>query len=100
MVAVWTDVPFAGGGTRGCFLAGWALGFGRTGQIGEPLIGGTLLGMGWGWAGDGLGMGWASRDIFLAEALRRQCIGARHLAWLVPDEDGSVRRLRTPPVPS
>jgi MFS transporter, AAHS family, 4-hydroxybenzoate transporter len=25
---------------------GWALGFGRIGQIGEPLVGGTLLGLG------------------------------------------------------
>ncbi len=53
--------------------AGWALGFGRIGQIGGPLIGGTLL-----------GMGWASRDIFLAASGPAACvaIGMATLGWL------------------
>lgn len=53
--------------------AGWALGFGRVGQIGGPLIGGTLL-----------GLGWASRDIFLAASGPAACvaIGMATLGWL------------------
>ena len=53
--------------------AGWALGFGRVGQIGGPLIGGTLL-----------GLGWAARDIFLAAAVPATCvaIGMATLGWL------------------
>jgi AAHS family 4-hydroxybenzoate transporter-like MFS transporter len=38
--------------------AGWALGAGRLGTIGGPLIGGLLL-----------GLGWPARDIFLAAAV-------------------------------
>ncbi len=45
--------------------AGWALGLGRIGQIGGPLVGGTLL-----------GLGWASRDIFLAATVPAACVGA------------------------
>ncbi|HBK06741.1 MAG TPA: hypothetical protein DDZ81_12865 [Acetobacteraceae bacterium] len=53
--------------------AGWALGFGRIGQIGGPLVGGTLL-----------GLGWASRDIFLAASVPAACvaIGMGTLGWL------------------
>jgi AAHS family 4-hydroxybenzoate transporter-like MFS transporter len=53
--------------------AGWALGFGRIGQIGGPLIGGTLL-----------GLGWAARDIFLAASVPAACvaIGMGTLGWL------------------
>jgi AAHS family 4-hydroxybenzoate transporter-like MFS transporter len=52
---------------------GWALGLGRIGQIGGPLIGGTLL-----------GLGWASRDIFLAASGPAACvaIGMATLGWL------------------
>ena len=52
---------------------GWALGFGRIGQIGGPLVGGTLL-----------GLGWASRDIFLAASIPAACvaIGMGTLGWL------------------
>lgn len=52
---------------------GWALGFGRIGQIGGPLVGGTLL-----------GLGWASRDIFLAASVPAACvaIGMGTLGWL------------------
>ena len=53
--------------------AGWALGFGRIGQIGGPLVGGTLL-----------GLGWASRDIFLAASIPAFCVacGMAALSWL------------------
>jgi AAHS family 4-hydroxybenzoate transporter-like MFS transporter len=53
--------------------AGWALGFGRIGQIGGPLVGGTLL-----------GLGWASRDIFLAASVPAACVavGMGTLGWL------------------
>jgi MFS transporter, AAHS family, 4-hydroxybenzoate transporter len=52
---------------------GWALGLGRVGQIGGPLIGGMLL-----------GLGWASRDIFLAASVPALCvaIGMATLGWL------------------
>ena len=53
---------------------GWALGLGRIGQIGGPLIGGLLL-----------GLGWASRDIFLAASFPATCcvaIGMATLGWL------------------
>ncbi len=43
--------------------AGWALGLGRVGQIGGPLVGGTLL-----------GLGWAARDIFLAASIPATCV--------------------------
>jgi AAHS family 4-hydroxybenzoate transporter-like MFS transporter len=60
---------------------GWALGFGRIGQIGGPLIGGTLL-----------GMGWASRDIFLAASGPAACvaIGVATLGWLRHRHDTRV----------
>jgi AAHS family 4-hydroxybenzoate transporter-like MFS transporter len=52
---------------------GWALGFGRIGQIGGPLVGGTLL-----------QLGWASRDIFLAASVPAGCValGMGALGWL------------------
>lgn len=52
---------------------GWALGLGRIGQIGGPLIGGILL-----------GLGWTSRDIFLAASVPAFCvaIGMATLGWL------------------
>lgn len=61
--------------------AGWALGFGRVGQIGGPLIGGTLL-----------GLGWASRDIFLAASGPAACvaIGMATLGWLRHRRDRQV----------
>ena len=60
---------------------GWALGFGRIGQIGGPLVGGTLL-----------GMGWASRDIFLAAAGPAACVavGMATLGWLRFRHDARV----------
>ena len=60
---------------------GWALGFGRIGQIGGPLIGGTLL-----------GLGWASRDIFLAASVPAACvaIGMGMLGWLRYRHDARV----------
>ena len=53
--------------------AGWALGLGRVGQIGGPLVGGTLL-----------ELGWASRDIFLAASIPAACVavGMGTLGWL------------------
>ena len=42
---------------------GWALGVGRLGQIGGPLVGGLLL-----------GLGWAPADIFLAAAGPAFCV--------------------------
>jgi len=53
--------------------AGWALGLGRIGQIGGPLVGGTLL-----------QLGWASRDIFLAASVPAACVaaGMATLGWL------------------
>jgi AAHS family 4-hydroxybenzoate transporter-like MFS transporter len=42
---------------------GWALGVGRLGQIGGPLVGGTLL-----------GLGWQPTDIFLAAAGPAACV--------------------------
>ena len=42
---------------------GWALAMGRVGQIGGPLVGGALL-----------GLGWASRDIFLAASVPAFCV--------------------------
>ena len=42
---------------------GWALGLGRIGQIGGPLIGGTLL-----------HLGWAAHDIFLAASVPAACV--------------------------
>ena len=42
---------------------GWALGLGRCGQIGGPLVGGLLL-----------GAGWMPRDIFLAAAVPAFCV--------------------------
>ncbi len=61
--------------------AGWALGLGRIGQIGGPLIGGTLL-----------GLGWASRDIFLAAAGPATCvaIGMATLGWLRHRRDAAL----------
>jgi len=61
--------------------AGWALGLGRIGQIGGPLIGGTLL-----------GLGWASRDIFLAASVPAACvaIGMATLGWLRHRHDARV----------
>jgi AAHS family 4-hydroxybenzoate transporter-like MFS transporter len=61
--------------------AGWALGLGRIGQIGGPLIGGTLL-----------GLGWASRDIFLAASVPAACvaIGMATLGWLRHRHDTRV----------
>jgi AAHS family 4-hydroxybenzoate transporter-like MFS transporter len=52
---------------------GWALGVGRIGQIGGPLVGGTLL-----------GLGWAARDIFLAASVPAACVavGMATLGWL------------------
>ena len=52
---------------------GWALGIGRIGQIGGPLVGGTLL-----------GLGWPPRDIFLAASVPAACvaIGMAILGWL------------------
>jgi AAHS family 4-hydroxybenzoate transporter-like MFS transporter len=52
---------------------GWALGLGRIGQIGGPLIGGTLL-----------GLGWTSEDIFLAASVPAACVaaGMATLGWL------------------
>ena len=66
--------------------AGWALGFGRIGQIGGPLIGGTLL-----------GLGWASRDIFLAASVPAAyvAIGVGMLGWLRYRHDA---RVETPAV--
>jgi AAHS family 4-hydroxybenzoate transporter-like MFS transporter len=60
---------------------GWALGFGRIGQIGGPLVGGTLL-----------GLGWASRDIFLAASGPAACvaIGMATLGWLRYRHDARV----------
>lgn len=45
--------------------AGWALGVGRLGQIGGPLVGGTLL-----------ELGWTPSDIFLAAACPAFCVAA------------------------
>ena len=42
---------------------GWALALGRVGQIGGPLIGGILL-----------GLGWTSRDIFLVASVPAFCV--------------------------
>jgi MFS transporter, AAHS family, 4-hydroxybenzoate transporter len=58
---------------------GWALGLGRVGQIGGPLVGGTLL-----------QLGWASRDIFLAASVPAACvaIGMGTLGWLRYWHDG------------
>jgi AAHS family 4-hydroxybenzoate transporter-like MFS transporter len=52
---------------------GWALGLGRIGQIGGPLIGGTLL-----------GLGWTSQVIFLAASVPAACVaaGMATLGWL------------------
>jgi AAHS family 4-hydroxybenzoate transporter-like MFS transporter len=52
---------------------GWALGFGRIGQIGGPLIGGGLL-----------SLGWTARDIFLAASVPAACvaIGMATLGWI------------------
>ena len=52
---------------------GWALGLGRIGQIGGPLVGGTLL-----------QLGWASRDIFLAASVPAAAVaaGMATLGWL------------------
>jgi AAHS family 4-hydroxybenzoate transporter-like MFS transporter len=53
--------------------AGWALGLGRVGQIGGPLVGGTLL-----------GLGWTSQSIFLAASIPACCValGVAILGWL------------------
>jgi AAHS family 4-hydroxybenzoate transporter-like MFS transporter len=53
--------------------AGWALGLGRIGQIGGPLIGGLLL-----------GLGWTSGNIFLVATVPAFCvaIGMATLGWL------------------
>ena len=53
--------------------AGWALGLGRIGQIGGPLIGGTLL-----------GFGWTAQAIFLAASVPAACVaaGMATLGWL------------------
>jgi MFS transporter, AAHS family, 4-hydroxybenzoate transporter len=61
--------------------AGWALGLGRIGQIGGPLIGGTLL-----------QLGWAARDIFLAASVPAACvaIGMATLGWLRHRHDARV----------
>jgi AAHS family 4-hydroxybenzoate transporter-like MFS transporter len=61
--------------------AGWALGLGRIGQIGGPLVGGTLL-----------ELGWASRDIFLAASVPAACvaIGMATLGWLRHKHDARV----------
>jgi AAHS family 4-hydroxybenzoate transporter-like MFS transporter len=61
--------------------AGWALGLGRVGQIGGPLVGGTLL-----------QLGWASRDIFLAASIPAACvaIGMATLGWLRQKHDARV----------
>jgi AAHS family 4-hydroxybenzoate transporter-like MFS transporter len=61
--------------------AGWALGLGRIGQIGGPLVGGTLL-----------GLGWASRDIFLAASIPAACvaIGMATLGWLRHQRDARI----------
>jgi MFS transporter, AAHS family, 4-hydroxybenzoate transporter len=58
---------------------GWALALGRVGQIGGPLIGGMLL-----------GLGWTSRDIFLAASGPAFCvaIGMATLGWLRQAHDG------------
>jgi AAHS family 4-hydroxybenzoate transporter-like MFS transporter len=60
---------------------GWALGLGRIGQIGGPLVGGTLL-----------GLGWPSRDIFLAASGPAACvaIGMATLGWLRHQHDAKV----------
>lgn len=60
---------------------GWALGLGRIGQIGGPLVGGVLL-----------GLGWASRDIFLAASIPAACvaIGMGTLGWLRYAHEGRV----------
>jgi AAHS family 4-hydroxybenzoate transporter-like MFS transporter len=52
---------------------GWALGVGRLGQIGGPLVGGTLL-----------GLGWQPSDIFLAAAGPAFCValGMATLSYL------------------
>ncbi len=52
---------------------GWALAMGRVGQIGGPLIGGILL-----------GLGWTSKEIFLAASVPAFCvaIGMATLGWL------------------
>jgi AAHS family 4-hydroxybenzoate transporter-like MFS transporter len=52
---------------------GWALGVGRLGQIGGPLVGGLLL-----------GLGWAPTDIFLAAAGPAFCVamGMATLSYL------------------
>jgi MFS transporter, AAHS family, 4-hydroxybenzoate transporter len=57
---------------------GWALGLGRVGQIGGPLVGGTLL-----------QLGWASRDIFLAASVPAACVaaGMAMLGWLRHQHD-------------
>jgi AAHS family 4-hydroxybenzoate transporter-like MFS transporter len=64
--------------------AGWALGLGRIGQIGGPLVGGTLL-----------QFGWASRDIFLAASVPAACvaIGMATLGWLRHQHDARVAGL-------
>jgi MFS transporter, AAHS family, 4-hydroxybenzoate transporter len=61
--------------------AGWALGLGRIGQIGGPLIVGLLL-----------GLGWTSRDIFLAASVPAFCvaIGMATLGWLRRDQDAGA----------
>jgi AAHS family 4-hydroxybenzoate transporter-like MFS transporter len=60
---------------------GWALGFGRIGQIGGPLVGGTLL-----------GLGWVPGDIFLAAAVPAACVaaGMATLGWLRHWHDGQA----------
>jgi AAHS family 4-hydroxybenzoate transporter-like MFS transporter len=60
---------------------GWALGVGRIGQIGGPLVGGSLL-----------GLGWASRDIFLAASIPAACVavGMALLGWLRHKHDRTV----------
>ncbi|HEY1410839.1 MAG TPA: MFS transporter [Rhodopila sp.] len=61
---------------------GWALGLGRIGQIGGPLVGGTLL-----------QLGWASQEIFLAASVPAACvaIGMASLGWLRHQHNRHIR---------
>jgi MFS transporter, AAHS family, 4-hydroxybenzoate transporter len=61
--------------------AGWALGLGRIGQIGGPLVGGTLL-----------QLGWPARDIFLAASVPAACVaaGMATLGWLRRQHDARI----------